>query len=412
MKKVLSIILALSLLLAIVGCGASNNGGNAADNDGKNAATDNAGNNAADTGADAGSDKEIPDKIKIGIITCVSGPQALDGQHAQAAVDFILKEIEDAGGYKIDGKTVELEFLVEDDEGKPEIAVNCAQKLIDQEGVSVIVGPNLSTNAIAAGEIAQGAGIPLISPTGTDEKVTQVGDYIFRACFINPQQAKVAASFAYNTLGARNVAIIYDNTDAHGNGLTTRFEEAFTALGGTISCKEAFAGKEVTDYSAQLTVIKESNPDLVYAPCLLASVPLIVQQYDALGIDAPMLGCNSWDYDTLIELSGEAIEGAYYITGFSPDSESAKDFAGAFEEFAGFAPSFISGMFYEAIHLVMDSMQRAESLDGEGIRDAMWATDMDTISGHITYDEDRNPAKPGVIMQVQDGKRTYVNTIE
>ena len=357
-------------------------------------------------------EKVIPDKIKIGIITCVSGVQALDGKHASAAVDFVKDEIAKAGGFKIDGKPVELEFLIEDDEGKPEIAVNCAQKLIDQQGVSVIVGPNLSTNAIAAGEIAQAAKIPLISPTGTDEKVTKVGDYIFRACFINPQQAKVAASFAYNTLNARNVAIIYDNTDAHGNGLTQRFEEAFTALGGNIVAKEAFAGKEVTDYSAQLTVIKNSNPDLVYAPCLLASIPLIVQQYKALGIDAQILGCNSWDYDTLIELSGDAIEGAYYITGFSPDSESAKDFAKAFEEFSGFAPSFISGMFYEAIHLVMDSLQRAETLDGTGIRDAMWATDMDTISGHISYDENRNPAKPGVIMQVQNGKRTYVTTIE
>ena len=392
MKKILAIILCLAFVLSLAGC------------------QELAGGTAASDAAPG--EKVIPDKIKIGIITCVSGVQALDGKHASAAVDFVKDEIAKAGGFKIDGKPVELEFLIEDDEGKPEIAVNCAQKLIDQQGVSVIVGPNLSTNAIAAGEIAQAAKIPLISPTGTDEKVTKVGDYIFRACFINPQQAKVAASFAYNTLNARNVAIIYDNTDAHGNGLTQRFEEAFTALGGNIVAKEAFAGKEVTDYSAQLTVIKNSNPDLVYAPCLLASIPLIVQQYKALGIDAQILGCNSWDYDTLIELSGDAIEGAYYITGFSPDSESAKDFAKAFEEFSGFAPSFISGMFYEAIHLVMDSLQRAETLDGTGIRDAMWATDMDTISGHISYDENRNPAKPGVIMQVQNGKRTYVTTIE
>lgn len=413
LKKVLAIILALTMIMALLaGCGGNNGGSSGGSSSGGSSSGGSSSGGSSSGGEDEAGEKEIPDTIKIGLITCVSGPQALDGQHANAAVDFIKKEIEAAGGFQIDGKTVNLEFLVEDDEGKAEIAVNCAQKLIDQEGVSVIVGPNLSSCAIAAGEIAQEAGIPLITPTGTDEKVTQVGDYIFRACFINPQQAKVATSFAYNQLNARKVAILYDNTDAHGNGLSTRFEEAFTALGGEIVAKESFAGSDTTDYSAQLTVIKNAEPDLVYAPCLLAAIPIILKQYREQGIEAEILGCNSWDYDTLIENSQGAAEGAYYITGFSPDSESAKDFAQAFEAEEGFAPSFISGMFYEAIHLVMDSLQRADSLDGEGIRDAMWATDMDTISGHITYDENRNPAKPGVIMQVVDGKRTYITTME
>ena len=397
MKKLISLVLVLSMLL-LVSC-AKNNSGKNSD-----------GTNEPDTGSSDG--VEIPDKIKIGVITSISGVQALDGEHMMATINFVKEELAAAGGFKIGDKTVEIEFVVEDDEGKPEIAVNCAQKLIDEEGVSVILGPNTSTNAIAAGEIAQGAQIPLITPTGTDEKVTEVGDYIFRACFYNPIQAKVAAAFAYNELGARTVGIIYDNSDAHGSGLASRFTEAFTDLGGTIVATEAFAGAQVTDYSAQLTIIKNADPDLVYCPLLLNNVPLVVQQYDAMNMDAPILGCNSWDWDSLIELCGaDKIEGAYYVTGFSPDAESAAEFSPAFEEYAGFVPSFVSAMCYESIHIILDSLQRATSFDGTGIRDAMWEVDIDTISGHTSFDENRNPDKPAVIMQVQNGKRVYLTTM-
>lgn len=354
--------------------------------------------------------KDIPDEVTIGMIGAISGAQALDGQNMQDALKVLRSEINDT--ITIDGKDVHVNWVYEDCEAKPEIAVNAAQKLVEQDHVIAIVGPNNSSDAIAAAAITQDAEIPLISNTGTNIAVTQVGDYTFRACIIDPFQGKVASKFAFENLGYTKAAVIYDNADAYSTGLYEAFAESFKELGGEIVAAEAFSGADVRDYSAQLVNIKAANPEVVFVPCHIDNIPLILQQIRGMGIEADMLGCDSWDYDALPTLVGlDIIEGAYYITGFSPEAETAKDFVQKFEEMNGYQPSFCSAMMYEAASIVINAIQNAETIDGAGVRDAIMATDLDLPSGHVTFDEERNPIKSGVILQVLNGERVYVTSV-
>ncbi|MDR1731542.1 MAG: ABC transporter substrate-binding protein [Synergistaceae bacterium] len=354
----------------------------------------------------------VPDEIKIGLVASISGGQALDGKNMVDAITLVKKELDAVGGLDIGGKKVKITWVIEDCEAKPEISVNAVQKLIEQDGVLAIVGPNNSGDTIASGEVSQAAQIPQITNTGTNIKVTQVGDYIFRACFIDPFQGKVIAKFAYDNLGVRKVAVLYDNADTYSSGLTDSFIEAFKNLGGKVVAAEAFSGQEIKDFSAQLTLIKNANPEAVFFPSHIENIPLQLQQARGMGITATLLGCDSWDYAALPDLVGrDVLEGAYYVTGFSPDAEGAKDFVKAFTDLAGYRPSFCSAMAYEAAHIVLNALQTAKTLDGPGIRDAMMKTDMTLPSGHVKFDEDRNPVKSGTILQVKDGVARFVDSI-
>ncbi len=357
--------------------------------------------------------KDIPDEINIGMIGAITGGQALNGMNMMDALKLVQKEIEDAGGFFIDGKEVKLNWIYEDTEAKPEIAVNATQKLIESDNVIAVLGPNNSADAIAAGTIAQNAGVPLITNTATNVKVTQVGDYIFRACIIDPFQGKVIAKFARENLGLDNVAVIYNNGDAYSSGLYDAFNAAFTELGGNVCEAAAFSGDEIKDFSAQIVNVKASNPQAIFVPQNIQQLPLILQQIRSQGVDAILLGADSWDYEAMPELVGlDVIEGAYYITGFSPAADTAIDFVTAFEELNGYKPSFCSAMMYEAAHILLDSLQRAETLDGKGVRDAIAATDIDVPSGHVTFDADRNPVKSAVVLQVRSGQREYFTTVQ
>ena len=358
--------------------------------------------------------KDIPDEIKIGWIGTISGSQAIDGWNMSNAIKLVEKEIEDAGGFKIDDKVVKVTFIGEDTEGKNDLAVNAAAKLVTQDGVLAILGANNSGDTIAAAQITQEAKVPTISNTGTNVRVTQQGDFIFRACFIDPVQGKIAAAFIKNELGMNKAAIIFDNADTYSTGLKEAFEESFKAIGGEIVEAQAFSGADVKDYSAQLTNIKAANPDIVYVPCHIDNSPLIVQQMRANGIDCPVFGCESWDYQQFIDNSGpENVEGAYYTTGFSQEADTAKDFVAAFVEIAGERPGFSGAMMYEAAHILLDAIQRAETIDGEGVRQALVETDIDWLpsGGHVTFDENRNPTKSMVVLQITDGLAKYVTTI-
>ena len=206
----------------------------------------------------------------------------------------------------------------------------------------------------------------------------------------------------------------YPFNEIHAEHYMPAFEEAFKAIGGEIVEAQAFSGADVKDYSAQLTNIKAAEPEIVYVPCHIDNSPLIVQQMRANGIDCPVFGCESWDYQQFIDNSGpENVEGAYYTTGFSQEADSAKDFVAAFVEIAGERPGFSGAMMYEAAHILLDAIQRAETIDGEGIRQALVETDIDWLpsGGRVTFDENRNPTIYMVVLQITDGLAKYVTTI-
>ncbi len=403
MKKLLSLLLVLTMIFAAVGCAADTN------TPVTNAPAEN---NTGTEQSAAPTEKAIPDVIKIGMVGTISGEQAVDGQNMTDAITLVKEELDALGGLDVDGKKVQVEFIIEDTEAKPEIACNAVQKLIEQDGVLAILGPNNSSDILACGEISNAAQIPEISNTATNIKVTQVGDYIFRACFIDPFQGKVVAKFAWEDLSAKTAAVLYNNADAYSTGLQEAFVEAFKAHGGEIVALEAFAGAEVKDYSAQLTKIQNANPDVIFYPSQISMIPLQLQQTRAMGITAQLLGCDSWDYDYMPSLVGEdVVEGSYYVTGFSPDADTAKEFVDAFNTRFGYRPSFCSAMMYEAAHILLNAIQNADTIDGPGVRDAIAATDMDLPSGHVMFDENRNPIKSGTVLQVIDGQRVFVKSI-
>lgn len=395
MKKLLGVLLVLCLLALVVsGCAQPSKPAEETDS-GKTSTA-----------------KEIPDEIRIGMVATISGEQALDGKNMTDAITLVDEELKANGGLDVDGKKVQVKFIIEDCEAKPEIAVNAVQKLINQDRALAILGPNNSSDVIASGVISQGAKIPHITNAGTNIKVTQVGDYIFRACFIDPFQGRVVANLAYNELGAKNAAVIYNNADTYSVGLADAFQEEFKALGGNIVANPAYSGADIKDYSAQLTLIKNADPDVVFFPSHISNVPLQLQQARAMGIKAQLLGSESWDYAALPDLVGrDVLEGAYYVTGFSPDAETAKEFVDKYTERFDYRPSFCSAMMYEAAHIVLDAIKRAETIDGPGIRDAMMETDLDLPSGHVVFDENRNPIKSATVLKVIDGVAQYVASI-
>ena len=363
----------------------------------------------------SGGEEEVTE-IKIGVVVPQSGNNALTGQYMLNAISLVEDELAESGGITVkDGRTLPVTFYVEDNENQADITTNCYTKLIDETNVLAIVGPDSSTAILAGGPVAQSAGCPAISTVGTNIRVTEIGDYIFRACFIDSFQGEVMAQYAYEDLGARNVAVIYNNANDFSVGLTESFIENFTALGGTICEQQSYSGSDVRDFNVQMTNIKASNPDAVYMPGMLAELPLMLQQAKNVGIDCPILSGDAADTPELAEMAGaEYVEGLTYTSAFSAESQepAAVAFVEAYESKFGEAPNSNAVLAYESAELVLEAVRTAESLDRASIRDALAAIkDFEVPSGTITFDENRNPIKGAVILQFRDGVSHYVTSI-
>lgn len=397
MKKLLAVTLALVMIFSLAACGNSSGGGT--------------GSGSSGGGSSAGGDSAgVPDTIKIGVMGTMTGEQAEDGKNVQGAISLIQKELEEAGGLQVGEKMVQIEFVFGDTEAKPEQAVNVMQKFVNQDNVVAVIGPNNSSDCLSSYEVSQAAGIPAITNCGTNVRVTEIGDYCFRACFIDPFQGLCMANYALNESGFKTAAVISNNADAYSTGLMESFVEAFEAGGGTIVANEVFAGTDVKDYNAQLTAIKNANPDCIFIPNQNNMVINMCKQIKDMGIDAQLFGCDSWDYDFLAQ--EEVTQGAIYTSGYSKDITTAKDFYDSFVELNNFEPGFPSAMTYECAKIIFSAIQNAESVDGAALRDAMAASDLDLPCGHLTFDENRNPIKDCAIIQITDiGVRTYLTSV-
>lgn len=409
MKKLITLIMVVAMVAMAIGCTAQPAAEAPAAAPAAEAPAAEA--PAAEAPAAAEPASDFPDSIKIGVMGTMTGEQALDGDNIKGAIALIEQELKATGGLKVGDKLVQIDFIYGDTEAKPEQSVNVMQKFIEQDKVVAVLGPNNSSDCLSAYEVAQSAGIPCISNCATNIRVTQIGDYCFRSCFIDPFQGKVMAQYAMDYCGAKTTAILYNNADAYSTGLMESYRDSFEALGGTVVANEAFAGVEVKDYSAQLSAILAANPDCFFIPNQNNMVPMIVQQARRMGIDCQLLGCDSWDYDFLPELIGvEYCEGTLYTSGYSNGIETAKQFYDEFVALNNFEPGFPSAMMYEAAHIVLNAIQTCQSTDGAAIRDAMAATDMDLPTGHFNFDADRNPIKACAIIEIKGGERVYVDS--
>ena len=349
--------------------------------------------------------------LKIGFFGDLSGPTFNFGQSAKNGVLMAAAQINQAGG--INGRPIDV--VLEDDHGSPELAAELAGKLITQDHVISIIAAGTSGNSRAAAPKAQAAHIPMISPSSTDPAVTQVGEYIFRACFVDAFQGEVMARFAAQTLGAKTAAILFDFNSPYGRGLTDFFELSFAKLGGQIVTKQSYTQNDV-DFKGQLSTIQASEPDVVYIPGYYNDVAVIAKQARSIGLKQPLLGGDGWDAPELWPLAGDALNISYISTHYSMDdpSPAIQAFVQEYKQrYGNLAPDAHAALAYDATRVLAKAIERAGSIEGNKIRNALAETrDFAGVTGVISMDSDRNAVKPAVVLKLEDGSSIYQETLQ
>lgn len=348
--------------------------------------------------------------IKIGFFGDLSGRTFNFGRSAYNGVIMAADEINQAGG--INGRKIDV--VIEDDRGSPEEAARLTAKLIDEDKVVAIIAGGTSGISRAAAPKAQSSHIPLISPSSTDPAVTQTGDYIFRACFVDSFQGEVMASFAVNTLKAQKAAILFDFNSPYGRGLTDFFKLSFSKLGGRIVSEQSYTQSD-EDFKGQLSSIRSAEPDIIYIPGYYADVARIAKQARMIGLTQPLLGGDGWDAPELWQLGGDALNGAYISTHYSIDdpTPAIQTFVESYKQrYQNLLPDAHAALAYDASRLLADAITRAGSTDGTKLRDALAQTqNFEGVTGVISMDADRNAVKPAVVLKLQDLRFIYQETI-
>ena len=349
--------------------------------------------------------------IPIGFFGDLTGPTFNFGLSAKNGVLMAADEINQAGG--INGH--KLDVVIEDDKGSPEESAQITGKLIERYKVVAIIGAGASGNSLAAAPKAQSAQVPLISPSSTNPAVTQAGDYIFRACFIDAFQGEVMARFAVKTLKAKRAAIMVDFNSPYSRGLADFFEFGFTKLGGELVAKQSYSQGDA-DYRGQLSVIKAVNPDVIYIPGYYGDVAIIAKQARQLGLTMPLLGADGWDAPELWDLGGDALNGSYISNHYSADdpSERIQKFTKEYRQrYGNLMPDAHAALAYDALKFFAEALVRANTMDGPKVRQALAETkDFAGVTGIISMDRERNAVKPAVILKLEDGRYVYQETIQ
>ena len=347
------------------------------------------------------------DEVKIGVILPMTGPVAAFGQMTWEGIE-LANELRP----QVLGKPVKL-ILLDNKSDKVE-AANTASRLVEKEHVVAVIGPLTSSLSMSAAPILEKAKIPMMSPYATNPLVTQGKKFIFRACFIDPFQGKVAAKFAIDYLKIKRAALLTDISQDYCVGLVNFFEKNFKALGGEIVSK-TFCKTGDQDFSAQLTTIKAKNPDVIYIPNYYTEDALIAKQAREMGINAPLLSGDGAQAPQLIEIGGKAVEGMYYTTHFNEkaaSTELGKKYVEIYHKKFNKSPNALGALGFDAYYILLDAIERAGSLDPVKIRDGIAATkDFKGVTGVITIDENGNAIKSAVIETVKNGKFEFVTVV-
>jgi len=347
--------------------------------------------------------------VRVGYYGDLTGATSSFGQSTKNGVDLAADEINKSGG--INGRQIEI--ITEDDQGEPNKAATVVTKLINQDRVHALLGEVASSNTLAAAPKAQESQVPMITPSSTNPAVTQVGDYIFRVCFIDPFQGEVMAKFAANNLKAKRAAILYDFNSDYSRGLQQFFKKSFTALGGEVVEEKSYTQGD-RDFSAQLTAIRSANPDVIYVPGYYGQVGVIANQTRQLGIKAPLLGGDGWDAPQLWELGGDALNDSYISNHYSVDdpSPAIKKFVADYRARYNVVPDALAALGYDAMKVLADAIRRAGTTDRQRLRDAIAQTnDFAGVTGLITINSERNAVKPAVVLRLENSRFVYETTI-
>ncbi|HBA82884.1 MAG TPA: ethanolamine utilization protein EutJ [Verrucomicrobia bacterium] len=355
--------------------------------------------------------------IKIGVIAELTGDIPAVGASCKNAALQAVEEINAAGGVDVGGTKYKIDLKIEDNGSKADQAALCAQKLIAQERVLAIIGPNASLGAVPASSIAESTKTVLITPWSTNPKTTldarsnKPKKYVFRACYTDPFEGRVLARFVRDTLKLDKVAVLYDVASEAPKSQAELFRQIFNATGGSTVAFETYTTGD-RDFSAQLTKIRETNPQLIFLPAYYNDVPLVVQQAKRLGITAPFLGSDAWSSPDLIKLSQGAVEGYHFANHYAADAATpeAQKFIQAYQTKYGKTPDDVAALTYDAFGLLVEALKSAGKVDRKALRDALAKVpSFDGVTGHMKFVEGSgDPIKSAVILQIKDGKFVWV----
>jgi branched-chain amino acid transport system substrate-binding protein len=347
--------------------------------------------------------------IRIGVFNSLTGGTATFGISSTNGIKMAVDEWNARGG--ILGKQIQL--IVEDDQSKPEEAAMVVTKLINQNRVVGILGEVASSRTLAGAPIAQKAGIPLITPASTNPKVTRIGDFIFRVCYTDSFQGAVCARFAVERLGLKRLAILKDVKNDYSIGLADYFRREAVRLGGQIVSEESYSEGD-TDFRAQLTSMKGSNPEVIFIPGYYTEAGLIAKQVAEQNMNVRLIGGDGWDSPRTVEIGGEAVEGAFFCNHYSAEdtSQMVRTFVANHVKKYGYVPDAMAPLSYDAAELLFTAIQKAGSTEGSKIRDAISQTrDFPGVCGNITIDAERNARKSAVILQINQGRLKVYDVI-
>ena len=353
------------------------------------------------------SEQSTSGEILVGMYGSLTGDGASFGQSSVEGAQLAVEEINNGGGV-LGGRRIRL--LVEDDQSRPEEASNAVTKLITQDRVVAVLGEVASRRTLAAAPVSQKYQIPMISPASTNERVTQVGDYIFRVCFIDPFQGEVLAKFAYNDLKARTVAVLKDVSQDYSVGLTDAVQKTFTALGGKVLEPVSYSSGDA-DFRAILTQVRAQKPDAIFATGYYPEAAIIARQARELGMKMPILGGDGWVGDAL-KNGREALANTFISNHYSGDNPDpvVQNFRNAYRAKFNREPDSIAALGYDSAKVLADSINRAKATDGPSLRAAIAAADVAGVTGRLRMNANRNVDKPAVIQELQfaDGDVRYV----
>ena len=349
--------------------------------------------------------------ILIGEYGSLTGPQATFGTSTHNGIMMAMDEINANGG--VNGRKIKV--LTEDDQSKQEEAANAVTKLISQNSVVAVLGEVASSCSIAAAPICQSNKIPMITPSSTNPQVTQKGDYVFRMCFTDDHQGHSLADYVAKTLNIKTAALLTDVKSDYSQGLGHYFEERFTQLGGKIVARASYANGD-SDFKAQLSSVKGSNPQILFVPGYYTDIGQIAIQARDLGMTAPLVGGDGWESPKLIAIGGKSLEGSFYSNHYfyGDPTPLVHDFVEKYKARYHETPDAMAALAYDAARALADAIKRAGKTDGATLRDAIAATkNFPGVTGTITLGPDRNPVgKKLIIEEIKNGQLTLKATFE
>ena len=348
--------------------------------------------------------------IKIGEIASLTGKEAAFGQSSHKGTLLAIEELNAADG--VLGR--QLKLITEDNQTKAGESATAARKLISRDKVVALLGEVASSRSLEMAPIAQSSKIPMVSPASTNPKVTAVGTYVFRVCFIDPFQGTVMAKFVREDLGLRRVAVLTSVSSAYSVGLSKFFKERFLSEGGEIAIEQKYSEGD-KDFRSQLTAIKATGVGGIFIPGYYSEAALIAKQARELGITAALFGGDGWEAPQLMQIGGAALEGCYYSTHYSPEdtSPAVQNFIKNYKaRFNDEMPDAMAALGYDSALVLADAIKRAGSTEPDALRGALAATsNFMGVTGNTTIDADRNAAKPAVVVAIKYGRLNFFKSV-